>query len=154
MNAWKSSPRGSRTCRGHRPRRPLLIPRKKGETKILASNPFWVSLRELLREWSGRIEHAPNRGDYFASPSPPLFPKGHWPFSCTRKPPLPVGIPTICCYRISCMNPLFSPTAKMGAKGDAKWWTSIRCMFELLREWGLPISQVMSAVPRVAPRMF
>ena len=36
------------------------------------------------------------------------------------------------------MNPLFSPNGKVGAKGDAKWWTSIRCMFDSLCEFPTP----------------
>ena len=31
------------------------------------------------------------------------------------------------------MNPLFSPAGKSEAKGDAKWQTSIRRMFDSLR---------------------
>ena len=45
-------------------------------------------------------------------------------------PPLSVGSLTI--YRISCMNPPFSPTGELWAKSDANWWPSIRCMFDSL----------------------
>ena len=31
------------------------------------------------------------------------------------------------------MNPPSSTTGKLGAKGDAKWWPSILCMFDSLR---------------------
>ena len=53
--------------------------------------------------------------------------RGIGPFPVPEPPPFP---PPFCgksyyFYRISCMNPLFSPTRKLGAKGDAKWWTSI-----------------------------
>ena len=65
----------------------------------------------------------------------PPFPQGelallrYW-----KTPPSP---PPFCgksyyLYRISCMNPLFSPTRKLGTKRDAKWWPSIRCMFDFL----------------------
>ena len=66
----------------------------------------------------------------------PLFPKGNWPFSGTGKPPLlwEVLLRTYYFYRISCMNPLFSSSFKSGAKRDAKWWTSMRCMVESLWE--------------------
>ena len=60
----------------------------------------------------------------------PPFPKGNWPFSATGKPPFLWK--SYYFYRISCMNPLFSPTGKLGAKGNAIWWTSIRCMFDSL----------------------
>ena len=46
-----------------------------------------------------------------------LFPKGNWPFSGTGKPPPFCGTPYYF-YRIACMNPLFSATRKLGARGD------------------------------------
>ena len=58
----------------------------------------------------------------------PLFPKGNWPFSGTGKPPpslTPFCGKSYYFYRISCVTPLFSPTRKLGAEGDAKWWPSI-----------------------------
>ena len=42
------------------------------------------------------------------------------------------------------MNPLFSPTAELGAKGDAKWWTSCRCMFDsqqIVQRWALVVTE-------------
>ena len=79
---------------------------------------------------SERIKHAPNRGYRFVSPLPPLSLGGSGPFPLTENP-LFCG-KSYYFYRISCMNPLFFSTEKLGAKRDAKWWTSIRCMFDSL----------------------
>ena len=51
---------------------------------------------------------------------------------CDPNPPRPFARCRYYFYRISCMNALFSPTRKLGAKGDAKWWPSIQCMFDSL----------------------
>ena len=67
-----------------------------------------------------------------------FFLKGKWAFSGTRKPPFLWEFYYFC--RISCMNPLFSPTRKLGAKGDARWWTSFRCMFDSL--WQICLGQL------------
>ena len=50
----------------------------------------------------------------------PPFPGQELPFSGTGKMPCFYG-KSYSFYRVSCMNPLFSPTGKLGAKGDAKW---------------------------------
>ena len=65
----------------------------------------------------------------------PLFPEGEFAVFRYRKMPCFYG-ESYYFYRIFCMNPLFSPTGTLGAKGDAKWWTSIRCMFDSLRPCG------------------
>ena len=71
----------------------------------------------------------PYRGYHFVSPSPP-FPYIEVALFRYRKLP-PFCGKSYYFYRISCMNPLFSPTGiQSGAKGDAKWWPSIRCMFD------------------------
>ena len=61
---------------------------------------------------------------------PPL-PEGEFAVFRYRKTPCFYG-KSYYFYRISCMNPLLSLSGKLGAKGDAKWWTSIRCMFDSL----------------------
>ena len=61
----------------------------------------------------------------------PLFPEGDFAVFWYRKTPCFYG-ESYYFYRISCMNPLFSPSGNLGQKGDAKWWTSIRCMFDSL----------------------
>ena len=62
----------------------------------------------------------------------PLFPEGEFAVFRYKKTPCFYG-KSYYFYRISCRNPLFSPTGNLAAKGDAKWWTSIRRMFDSLR---------------------
>ena len=52
-----------------------------------------------------------------------------WPFSGAGNPPL-CGKSYY--FYSSSMNPLFSPTGKLGAKADARRRPSIRCMFDSL----------------------
>ena len=59
----------------------------------------------------------------------PPFPEGEFAVFRYRKTPSFYG-KSYNFYRISCTNPLFSPTGNLGAKGDAKWWTSIWSMFD------------------------
>ena len=61
----------------------------------------------------------------------PPFPEGEFAVFRYRKTPCFYG-ESYYFYRISCVNSLFPTTGKLGAKGDAKWWTSIRCMFNSL----------------------
>ena len=65
---------------------------------------------------------------------PPFPLRGIGRFPVPDKPPFLWESYYFC--RISCMNPLFSPTGKfkLGAKRDAKWWPSIRCMFDSLSQ--------------------
>ena len=64
---------------------------------------------------------------------PPFSRRGTCRFPVLEERPVSMGSHTYF-YRISCMNSLFSPTGNLGPKGDAKWWTSIRCMFDSFRE--------------------
>ena len=56
----------------------------------------------------------------------PLFSKGNLLFSGTGKRHVSMEILLI--LQNLLYESTVSPTGKLGAKGDAKWWTSIRCM--------------------------
>ena len=84
------------------------------------------TLETVFRPFS----QGPNCGARFSCRLCPPFPKGNLPLSGTAK--RPASKKSYYFYSISCMNPLLSPTGNVGSKGDAKWWTSIRCMFDSL----------------------
>ena len=79
----------------------------------------------------------------------PLFPKGNWPFSGTRNPPPFCGksyYSTGSPVWIRCLP----PPGSWGQKGDAKWWPSIRCMFDSLWEWQ-HLQQTCSSIASPSP---
>ena len=89
--------------------------RRRGITSTQDQKTRTVSTRSFSECLSGRIKHAPNCGYHFVSSSPPFSLKGVGGFFRYRKNP-PFCGKSYNFYRISCMNPLFSPTGNWRQK--------------------------------------
>ena len=100
---------------------PIRDPKKANR----ASHHLWQD-GTSLRTQGESIKHAPNCGYHFVSPSPHFSLSAIGPFPVPENPPF-CGSPTSFC-RIHC----FPSLGSWGAKGDSKWWSSIRCMFDSL----------------------